>query len=110
VNRVPEACTLPVVEQPARLAEFDSLLGLTLHRPERPDRQLLRLHLSDDDTLRPRIRDLITRESACCSFFGFDLARVDGTTRLELHVPPTHTAVLDALQQRAVELSRRTRT
>ncbi|MEU1237969.1 hypothetical protein ABZ399_27710 [Micromonospora aurantiaca] len=97
---VPGTCTLPTTERPLRLAEFDGLFHDALRGADRLTARHLRLHL--DSTAEPTARDLIARESACCSFFTFDLARPDGDTlTLDIRVPATRVAVLDALALRA---------
>ncbi|MEV4273002.1 hypothetical protein [Micromonospora aurantiaca (nom. illeg.)] len=97
---VPDTCTLPTTERPLRLAEFDGLFHDALRGADRLTARHLRLHL--DSTAEPTARDLIARESACCSFFTFDLARPDGDTlTLDIRVPATRVAVLDALALRA---------
>ena len=97
---VPDTCTLPTAERPLRLAEFDTLFRDALRGVDRLTARHLRLHL--DDAAEPAARDLIARESACCSFFTFDLARPDGgTLRLDIRVPGARVVVLDALALRA---------
>ncbi len=97
---MPGTCTLPTTERPLRLAEFDGLFHDALRGADRLTARHLRLHL--DSTAEPTARDLIARESACCSFFTFDLARPDGDTlTLDIRVPATRVAVLDALALRA---------
>ncbi|KAB1107569.1 hypothetical protein [Micromonospora aurantiaca] len=97
---VPDTCTLPTAERPLRLAEFDGLFHDALRGADRPAAGHLRLHL--DGRAEALARDLIARESACCSFFTFDLASPDGDTlTLDIRVPATRVAVLDALALRA---------
>src|SRR5689334_7657995 len=64
------ACTLPTVERPVRLAEFDALFADAVRSVRREAGQL-RLHLTGPEGLRERVRDLAERETACCSFFSF---------------------------------------
>jgi hypothetical protein len=100
---VPEACTLPTVEQPLRVAEFDELFATAVRPVERVDPTVLRVHLPAGDATVSTVRHLVARETACCSFFTFDLrasASAAGT-ELEVRVPPSQVAVLDAMQQRA---------
>ncbi|MEU4593769.1 hypothetical protein [Micromonospora aurantiaca (nom. illeg.)] len=97
---VPDTCTLPTTERSLRLAEFDGLFHDALRGADRPAAGHLRLHL--DGRAEALARDLIARESACCSFFTFDLARPDGDTlTLDIRVPAARVAVLDALALRA---------
>lgn len=104
---VPEACTLPTAERPLRVAEFDALFADALERVERPEPGRLRMSLhggdgGDGGGVGERARDLAERESACCSFFTFTFSQDDpGRVLMEVAVPPEHTAVLDALAERA---------
>lgn len=98
---VPESCTLPTVEQPLRVAEFDDLFAGAVRPAERIDRTGLRLHLPGGEATVSATRLLIARETGCCSFFSFDLASSDAETALEVRVPESQTAVLDAMQERA---------
>lgn len=102
---VPDACTLPTPDRPLRLAEFDRLFRDAVHDVDRRSARHLRLRL--DTTAEPALRDLIARESACCSFFTFALARPDGDAlTLDIRVPPAHVDVLDALTERAAPAPR----
>ncbi len=97
---VPQACTLPTVEQPLRIAEFDDLFATGLHGLERvaPTRLQLRLAAGVEATAR----DLTARETNCCSFFTFDYAPgAVGELLLDVTVPDAYVAVLDALAVRA---------
>ena len=97
---VPDACTLPTDDRPLRLAEFDGLLHDALRGVDRLSAGHLRLRL--DGRAEPVARDLIARESDCCSFFTFDLARPDtDVLTLDIRVPAGRVAVLDALARRA---------
>lgn len=98
---VPEACTLPTEERPLRVAEFDALFAAEVLRVERVDATNLRLHLRGSPQTAATARDLIGRETDCCSFFAFDLRESAAGTELEVRVPDAHVAVLDALQRRA---------
>ncbi len=96
---VPSACTLPTVEQPLRVAEFDDLFSASVTAAERVDATTLRLTLGGDED---RARELADRESSCCSFFGFTFAPADdGAVAMTVTVPPAHVAVLDAFAARA---------
>ena len=62
---------------------------------------------SDGADLAARVRDLVARESACCSFFGFDVTESgDGAVRLAISVPEERVDVLSALTSRADSLAR----
>jgi hypothetical protein len=98
---VPEACTLPTVEQPLRVAEFDELFAAAVRPAERMDPTGLRIHLPAGQATALTARDLIARETGCCSFFAFDLRESIAGTELDVRVPQAQVAVLDAMQQRA---------
>ncbi|HEX6054903.1 MAG TPA: hypothetical protein VFY98_03755 [Intrasporangium sp.] len=98
--RVAEACTLPTVERPARSAEWGSLFREVIAAESRGS-QRGRLRFPVDAALERRVRDLASRESSCCSFFTFQVSEdVDAggaeTMTLDVSVPPSQSAVLDA--------------
>ena len=115
---VPDACTLPTVERPLRLAEFDELFAATVES-ERVNERRLRLVLADRIGLAGRVglagsglagagglahwaRDLAARESECCSFFAFTVtSRPPDRVVVDIEVPIGHVDVLDALAQRS---------
>lgn len=96
-----DACTLPTVEQPLREAEFDALLATAVRGVERPAPTWLRLSLDVREGVEARTRDLIARESSCCSFFDFRLTAADTGLRLDVQVPAARIEVLDGLARRA---------
>ncbi|MFF1817808.1 hypothetical protein ACFVWG_10970 [Kribbella sp. NPDC058245] len=95
---VPASCTLPTVEQPIRVAEFDDLFNAYVQGAERVDATTLRLTLAAD--AEAAARDLAGRESSCCSFFGFDFIPAGDVMEMTVTVPAAHVAVLDALAAR----------
>jgi hypothetical protein len=95
----PEACTLPTVERPVRLAEFDDLFATALRGQQRQSPTALRWQL--DPETEHTARDLTGRESACCSFFTFTFAPAADHVQLDVVVPDAHVDVLDALAARA---------
>ena len=97
---VPEACTLPTVERPLRLAEFDDLFATALLGQQRIAPTRLQWHL--DPGVEGVARDLTQRESSCCSFFTFSFTTGDAL-RVDVEVPSEQVAVLDALTERAAE-------
>lgn len=101
VAEVPEACTLPTMEQPLRLAEITELLSTAVLTVDRVNPVRLRLGLQRNSAVAARTADLVVRESACCSFFTFTLVVTRGELVLEVAVPPAHVDVLDALADRA---------
>ncbi|MBM0275173.1 hypothetical protein DKT68_13695 [Micromonospora acroterricola] len=96
---VPEACTLPTVERPLRLAEFDDLFATALRDQQRLSPTALRWRL--DKTAETTARELTGRESSCCSFLSFAFTEDGDGLRLDVQVPAAHVEVLDALAQRA---------
>jgi hypothetical protein len=99
VTWVPESCTLPTVEQPLRVAEFDRLFATSLLAVEHTGPTVLRLALRSD--AESEARELAAKESGCCSFFAFAFTREDGRVVMEVTVPEAHIAVIDALAERA---------
>ncbi|MEV1169091.1 hypothetical protein [Nonomuraea sp. NPDC049784] len=98
---VPSACTLPTVEQPLRLVEFDALFARAVQAVQRPEQTRLRLELAFSPQNAAQAAELTARETSCCSFFAFTLGIAEGTLTLDVRVPQRQTAVLDALQARA---------
>jgi hypothetical protein len=96
---VPEACTLPTVERPLRLAEFDDLFASALRGQQRRSPTVLRWDL--DPAIEVTARDLTSRESSCCSFFSFTFDTSRNALQLDVEVPTAHVGVLDALALRA---------
>ncbi|AVT40266.1 hypothetical protein [Plantactinospora sp. BB1] len=97
---VPAACTLPTAEQPARLAEFDRVLGTAVRSVRRVEPNRLRLELTPTPQVASRVADLMMRESGCCSFFTFRLDVAGGRLCWDVGVPAGQVAVLDALAAR----------
>ncbi len=101
-NWAPEACTLPTVERPFRVAEFDTLFAQHLKTVTRIDPTTLDLTLAAE--AEATTADLTARETECCSFFRFDLTPTsDDRLRLRITVPAAHIAVLDALSARTTD-------
>lgn len=96
---VPESCSLPTVEQPVRVAEFDRFFADSVLGACRPARTRLDLLLDAD--AEPIGRDLAARESGCCSFFAFSFGIADSGPVMRIEVPETEVEVLDALAARA---------
>ena len=57
----------------------------------------LRLDLRASPQVAGRTAELVTAETACCSFFTFTLTATEGRLKLDIAVPATHVDVLDAL-------------
>ena len=98
---VPDACTLPTVEQPLRAKQFDDLFRESTTAVHRIDERLARVELRPDPVVAARAAELVMRETQCCSFFGFALSAGGGVLTLEVRVPAGQVAVLDALVDRA---------
>ena len=96
---VPEACTLPTVDQPLRLKEFDDLFATSLRGLTRVSPTVLRWSL--DPAAGQVARDLTSRETECCSFFSFTFSSPGDLLTVDVEVPPAQVAVLDALATRA---------
>jgi hypothetical protein len=96
---IPHSCTLPTAERPVRLAEFDTLLG-SAASAERDDATHLTFYFDDVEGLEARARDLTARESSCCSFFDFNVARDADQVIVGIRVPDQHTSILDSLESR----------
>jgi hypothetical protein len=92
---IPDACTLPTVEQPLRVAEFGELFATSVRSRQRMSPTRLRLVL--DPAGEARARDLCARESQCCSFFTFTFGVDERGVSLDVDVPPQQIAVLDAI-------------
>lgn len=94
---VPQSCTLPTEERPLRVAEWDALFSERLTSLSRPQPLHLRLGLVGGPGVEDRVRDLMERESGCCSFFTFTTTPGEDLVALDISVDQAHEAVLDAL-------------
>lgn len=63
------------------------------------------MHLTGTAGLTEQVRDLTGRETECCSFFTFAITGTDDDLTLDISVPPARREILDALADRASELS-----
>ncbi|PWK64052.1 hypothetical protein BCL76_117129 [Streptomyces sp. CG 926] len=101
---VPRSCTLPTEERPLRVAEWDALFAERLTSLSRPQPLHLRLDLAGGEGVEDRVRDLVERESGCCSFFAFTFTFIttpgEDLIRLDVSVDQAHEAVLDSLAAR----------
>lgn len=98
---VSDACTLPTVEQPLRVKEFDDLFREATTAVRRVDDRRASMGLRPDPAVAARAADLVMRETQCCSFFGFTLSAAGGELALEVTVPADRVPVLEALIDRA---------
>jgi hypothetical protein len=102
---VDDACTLPTVERPLRIAEFDELFATAVRDVERLAPGTVRMTLAGPASLEETVRDLAARETACCAFFTFTVTASADAVVLDIAVPPEQTPVLDALTDRAIRSS-----
>ena len=81
-----------------RMAEYGRLFVQHLVGRERTAAGI-RFRLRADDGVEAWVRDLSAREKACCPFFDFALATVDGELRWDISVidDDTARAILDEL-------------
>jgi len=98
-----ESCTLPTVERPLRLAEFDDLFS-ALTAQTRLSAAVLRWSL--DSGAEAVARDLAARETQCCSFFTFSFTSDGDAVQVDVRVPAVRSEVLDALAARAASRMR----
>jgi hypothetical protein len=97
-----DACTLPTVEQPVRVAEFDALFAETLTSIEQTSRTSARFSLTGSEDTAARAQALAGRETGCCSFFGFTITPSGPVSAvMDVSVPDARADVLAALVDRA---------
>jgi thioredoxin len=96
-----DACTLPTAEQPLREAEFHALFATALRGVARPAPTRLRLSFDPSPGVESSVRDLIARESSCCSFFDFQVTLGEDRLVLDVGVPPARVDVLDGMARQA---------
>jgi hypothetical protein len=82
-----------------RVAEFDALFASTLRGVERQAPGRLRLVL--DAAAATSARELVARESGCCSFFDFRFTPADDRLLLDVRIPASRIDVLDGLARQA---------
>jgi hypothetical protein len=114
---VPDACALPTVERPLRLAEFDALFASAVRGVQTISPTHARLRLAGPAGLEATVRDLTAREATCCSFFTFtttvqpaeqgaeDGAEEGEALTLDVEVPPQYADVLASLARSASTVS-----
>ena len=94
----PEACTLPTSDVPLRVAEFTDLFASSLVSVDRRSALSLRLVLAGP--AEATVRDLVRRESECCSFFSFGVS-AGAEVVVDVGVPEAHVGVLDGVERLA---------
>jgi hypothetical protein len=80
----PDACMLPTLERPLRVAEFDEFVDLVVPR-----------------AAEATGRDLADRESECYSCLTFEFEPAGDDFVMYISVPPSHVDMLDAREARA---------
>lgn len=96
-----DACTLPSVGQPLRVAEFDDLFARALTGVDRIAATEARLTLAGPPALAARARSLADREVGCCSFFSFTVTPTLNGAEMNITVRESRADVLAALLDRA---------
>ncbi len=94
---VPATCTLPTAAQPLRQAEFAALCTASLRDQQRLSPKRLRLTLAGGEGLADTVRDLVARETECCSFFDFTVTQTEEAVILDVEVPGGYVEVLDGV-------------
>ncbi len=98
---VPDACTLPTVEQPLRRQEFDDLFAEDVIGVDQTSPRLVRLALRADPATAARAARLAGMETGCCSFFTFELTITEGRVSMAISTEARQESVLAALGARA---------
>jgi len=98
---VPQACTLPTVDQPLRRTEFDALFAEDVTSVDQASPGQLQFELRATPDAAARAADLAVKETGCCSFFAFKLSIGDGKVSMTVSTDAQHAAVLAALRDRA---------
>jgi len=101
---IAESCTLPTDEQPLRTEEFDELFRHDVIGVEQTAAGTISLALRTDPEVASRAASLAVRETACCSFFDFELSVVGGATTLHVSTDEAHVGVLTAVAKRVRSL------
>ena len=101
---IAESCTLPTYEQPLRTEEFDELFRHDVIGVEQTMAGTISLALRTDPDVASRAASLAVRETACCSFFGFELSVASGATTLHVSTDEAHVGVLTAVAERVRSL------
>ena len=99
-----DACSLPIADQPGRVAEWDALFRTAVREIEAvPGGVRFGLDRSRADVAG--VADLADRESQCCAFFTFGVTVATDALALSVDADPEHAEVVAALAARAVRLS-----
>ena len=95
------ACTLPSVDRPLRVADFDALFAAHLVRAERTRSHRRPAGHGRWPGVADRVQRLADAESSCCSFFDFTVSDDGDEVVLDVSVPSTYADVLAGLVSRA---------
>jgi hypothetical protein len=100
----PDACSLPIADQPGRVEEWDSLFATAVRRVETvPGGVRFELDRSRADVAG--VANLADRESQCCAFFTFGVTVAAEALSLSVDADREHAEVVEALAARARRLS-----
>lgn len=88
------ACTLGAGDFKARVSSIQDLARRSLHASRR---EPLRLHLTYGPEALVEVRDLVAKESDCCSFLEFDLQESPAAVALTITAPIAALAAADEL-------------
>jgi hypothetical protein len=99
----PNACTLPLCDQPLRMAEWDSLFSTSVRFVSRMPAGV-EFVLDRVSTSAASVADLADREAQCCSFLAFNLSIGSDSVKLQIASEPAQAHVVAALAERAENL------
>jgi len=100
----PDACSLPIADQPARVGEWDALFQTAVREIETGPGGV-RFLLDRSRATVAAVADLADRESQCCAFFTFGVRVASDALALSVDADPEHAEVVQALAARALRLS-----
>jgi hypothetical protein len=100
----PDACSLPVADQPGRVGEWDTLFQKAVREIETVPGGV-RFELDRSRAKVAAVADLADRESQCCAFFTFGVRVASDALALSVDADPEHAEVVQALAARALRLS-----
>jgi hypothetical protein len=96
-----DSCTLTPDALAGRLAEFDEAFAAGLRHAELVSPTHARWVFAADQARSAELAGLLSRESECCSFFGFGQQTAEDTVTVDVTVPAAHATTLAALTERA---------
>ena len=102
---IPASCSMPMAEQPLRLAEFDALFAEDVLSVEQTSSREIALALRPESHVAARAAQLAAAETDCCSFFTFGFTITEGRVDMVVSTGPRHEDVLAALASRAASLA-----